>query len=373
MKKILFIATIPEHFCYFHLPYFEMFKKSGWQVDIACHGSKRQVPFCDNRFDIPISRVPFHKDNIETYRTLKKIINENNYDIIHCHTPIGGVLGRLAGRKIRKNGAKVLYTAHGFHFCKGAPLINWLLFFPIELFLSRMTDCLITINDEDYRIAKKYFHAKKIEKVNGVGYNCDRYFPVDKSEKYRLREKFGYGDDEKIMIYAAELNENKNQKMLIKALNLILKKDNNFRLILCGKDNNRSVYQKLASELQISDKVDFTGLIDNTEDYYRLSDICVGSSLREGLPVNVMEALACSLPVVLTDNRGHRVLCRDGENGYLIKPNDYSDMADKILKIISDRELYEKMSKNAVELVKPYSKEVVFGEIEKIYSEYIRG
>ncbi len=373
MKKILFVATIPEHFHYFHLPYFKYFKELGWQTDVACRDSGRSLENCDNIFDIPIDRIPFSKSNITAYKKLKKIINENNYDIVHCHTPMGGVLARLAARKSRRKGTKVLYTAHGFHFCKGSPTLNWCIYFPIELFLSRKTDCLITINDEDFSLARKYFHAKKIEKVNGVGYNCDRYFPVDKEEKSKLRKKLGYSDDEKLLIYVAELNENKNQRMLIKALNEVLKKEKNARLILCGEDNNNENCKKLACELGIENKIDFLGHVENIDEYFHISDICVGSSYREGLPVNVMEALACALPVVLSDNRGHRVLCRDGENGFLVKTNDYEKMAESVCKIIDDKDLYEEMSENAVELVKPYSKEVVFHEMKRIYLQYIRG
>lgn len=373
MKKILFVATVPEHFYYFHLPYFELFKSLGWQVDVACSNNGRELPICDKRFDIPIDRLPLKKNNLAALNELRKIINENDYDIIHCHTPLGGVLTRIAAQKSRKRGTKVIYTAHGFHFCKGAPAINWILYFPVEYIMSKKTDCLITVNDEDYRIAKKYFHAKKIEKVNGVGYNCDKYFPVSEDEKKELRKKFGYPTDEKILIYVAELNENKNQKMLINALNEVLKTEKNVRLILCGEDNCNAKCKKAASELGIENKIDFVGHVENIDEYFHLSDICVGSSYREGLPVNVMEALACALPVVLTDNRGHRVLCKNGVNGLLVKPNDYVGMSEGICKILSDDKLYSSMKKNAVESVKPYSKKIVVEEMKKIYLQYIRG
>lgn len=370
MKKILYVATITEHFYYFHLPYLKMFHDLGWQVDVASHGDV-ELPFCDNRYEIPIKRSPADKDNLQAYRMLKKIIKDNHYDLVHCHTPMGGILARLASFSQRKKGTKVLYTAHGFHFYEGSPKANWMVYFPIEYVMSMMTDCLITINDEDYNCAKKHLKAKETAKVNGVGYNSDRYFPVSKEEKMSLRDKIGYSRDEKLLVYVAEMNLNKNQAMLIRALKLISEKRDDVRLLIAGADNFNGEYPKLAKELGIDSKVDFLGHREDINDILHMSDIAVGSSYREGLPVNVMEALACGLPVVLSDNRGHRVLGVNGENGYVVKINDYEDMAEKITEILSDENLYEKFSKNAVELVKPYSKESVLVELKEIYNRYI--
>lgn len=370
MKKILYVATITEHFYYFHLPYLKMFHDLGWQVDVASHGDV-ELPFCDNRYEIPIKRSPADKDNLKAYKMLKKIIRDNHYDIVHCHTPMGGILARLASFSQRKKGTKVLYTAHGFHFYDGAPKANWMVYFPIEYVMSMTTDCLITINDEDYNCAKKRLKAKATAKVNGVGYNSDRYFPVSKEEKLALRDKLGYSRDEKLLVYVAEMNLNKNQAMLIRALKVISEKRDDVRLIIAGADNFNGEYPKLAKELGIDSKVDFLGHREDINDILHMSDIAVGSSYREGLPVNVMEALACGLPVVLSDNRGHRVLGVNGENGYVVKINDYEAMAQRINEILNDENLYEKLSANAIELIKPYSKESVIVELKEIYNRYI--
>lgn len=370
MKKILYVATITEHFYYFHLPYIKMFHDLGWQVDVASHGDI-ELPFCDNRYEIPIKRSPLEKDNIKAYSMLKKIIKENQYDIVHCHTPMGGILARVACASQRKKGTKVLYTAHGFHFYAGAPKLNWMVFFPIEYAMSLITDCLVTINDEDYIFAKKHLKAKDVAKVNGVGYNSDRYFPVSKEEKISLREKLGYKKDEKLLVCVAEMNLNKNQAMLIKALKEVLKNHKNVRMIIAGADNFNGKYIKLARELEVADKIDFLGHREDIDDLLHISDIAVGSSYREGLPVNVMEALACGLPVVLSDNRGHRVLGINGKNGYVVKINDYKMMAQKICEILENETLYDQFSKNAVELVKPFSKESVLVELKDIYNHYI--
>lgn len=368
MKKILFIATIAEHFYYFHLPYFEMFKKAGWQVDVASHGDV-ELPFCDNRYEIPIQRSPFDKRNFSAYKKLKRIINENNYDIVHCHTPMGGLLGRLAAAKQRKNGTKVMYTAHGFHFCTGAPPVNWLVYFPIEYVMSFFTDCLITINDEDFFRAKKFFKIKIIKKVDGVGYNCEKYFPVSVEEKEKLRKKYGYKSDEKILIYVAELNKNKNQKMLILMLKELLKTNENVRLVLAGADNINGYYQKFAKETGVYEKIDFKGHCENIDDLLHISDIAVASSIREGLPVNVMEALGCGLPAVLSNNRGHRVLVKDNYNGFVVKADDYISMANKIQEIICSEKKYKIFSENAISSAERFSAKTVVPEMHRIYKE----
>ena len=145
MKKVLFVATVTKHINSFHIPYLKWFKEEGYEVHVASNGNE-PIEYCDKHYNLPFERFPLRKNNIKTYRELKKIINENKYEIIHCHTPVGGVLTRLAAKKARKKGTRVIYTAHGFHFYKEAPLLNWLIYYPIEKWLSRYTDCLITMN-----------------------------------------------------------------------------------------------------------------------------------------------------------------------------------------------------------------------------------
>lgn len=366
MKKILYVATVAEHFYYFHLPCFKLFKEKSWQVDVAC-GGERELPFCDNRFRISIKRSPADMENLKAYKELKKIIRDGGYDIIHCHTPMGGILARIAARGERKKGTKVIYTAHGFHFYKGAPTLNWLVYYPIELVMSAMTDCLITINDEDFAFAKKHLKAKKTVKVNGVGYNSDLFFKISDDEKRKLRSEKGFSQEETLLIYVAEMNENKNQSMLIRAMKRLTEDGGNYRLLIVGADNISGKYVSLANELGVSDRVDFLGHREDVCKLVQLSDIAVGSSLREGLPVNVMEAMACGLPVVLSDNRGHRALCRDGYNGFVVAVNDDEAMANRIKKLKEDRPLYRTMSENAVSFIKTFSKENVIEELKAVY------
>lgn len=299
-------------------------------MHVAAAG-RLSLPYVDKKFPINIQRSPFAKRNMAAYKELKTIINHNDYEIIHCHTPMGGVLGRLAARKARKNGTKVIYTAHGFHFCKGAPLLNWFLYYPIEKILARHTDCLITINQEDFDLAvKRRFRARRIERVHGVGVDTEQFTPVDPAVKHHLREAYDYRQDDFLMFYAAEFNKNKNQQLLIKALALVKNEVPNARLLLAGNGALLESCRKLASQLGVDQMVDFLGYRDDVEKLLKQCDLAVASSFREGLPVNIMEAMACGLPVVASENRGHIELIREGENGWIVNNHFAHEMAERI-------------------------------------------
>ncbi len=369
MKKILFVATITDHFYYFHLPYLKFFHDLGWEVSVAGKG-ERKLLNCDVQYDIPFARSPFSKGNIEAFKQLKEVINNNDYDIIHCHTPVGGIVTRLIAQKKRKSGAKVLYTAHGFHFYKGAPKINWLIYYPIEWIFSEFTDCLITINQEDYDFAKGHFKKPQVKLVDGVGYNSDLFYPITKEEKLLLRKEKGYNDEDKILIYVAELNANKNQQMLLRMLKEV---DNEkVKLLLVGADNYSGQYQKLAEELKIQDKVEFLGHREDVAELLKLSDVCVASSKREGLPVNIMEAMAIGLPVVANENRGHNSLIKDESDGFIIKSDDYKAMSVAVNRLLENKILYNDISSKAEVDIKRFSKENVTVQMSNIYQEFMR-
>ncbi|MCM3568211.1 glycosyltransferase family 4 protein [Neobacillus mesonae] len=336
-KRVLYCATVDYHFKAFHLPYLKWFKEQGWEVHVAAAGDM-SLPYVDKKYNIPIQRTPFHPLNMTAYKELKKIIGKNEYKIIHCHTPMGGVLTRMAARKSRKFGTKVLYTAHGFHFCKGASLMNWLLYYPIERFLSLFTDCLITINEEDFHLAKNHhFKAKEIKHVHGVGVNSEVFRPIEKSQKDILRKSHGYEAHDFLLFYAAEFNKNKNQKLLIEAMALIKDQVPNAKLLLAGNGALLQECQDLAKKLEVDRMIDFLGFRKDIVDLLKISDAAVASSLREGLPVNIMEAMSCGLPVIANDNRGHRELIESNINGWLIN-NNPSEFSRRI------KELYENMN-----------------------------
>jgi glycosyltransferase EpsD len=371
-KKLLLCATVDIHFKAFHLPYMQWFKEQGWEVHMAAAG-QMELPYIDKRFDIPIQRSPLKLQNIHAYHQLKSIIDDNKYDVIHCHTPMGGVLARIAARNARKLGTKVMYTAHGFHFCKGAPLINWLVYYPIEKALSHFTDCLITINEEDHaRALNRRFHAKRIEHVHGVGVNTERYKPLGDTQKRESRENFGYKRDEFLMFYAAEFNKNKNQQFLIGVLALLKEEIPQARLLLAGEGLLQENCRELAKQLGVADKIDFLGYRHDIDRILPMCDIAVSSSIREGLPVNIMEAMSCGLPVIASDNRGNRELVQNFGNGFVIDPDDKNGMSDKIIMLSQNKALKHTLGMSGREMIeRKYAINKVLDEKKFIYSTFM--
>jgi glycosyltransferase EpsD len=370
-KKVLYCATVDYHFKAFHLPYMQWFKEQSWEVHVAAKGSIK-LPCCDKKYDIPIERSPFKFGNLIAYKKLKRIIDENNYDIIHVHTPMAGVIARLAARNARKKGTKVIYTAHGFHFYKGASLLNWIIYYPIERWLSNYTDTLITINSEDYNLAVKYkFKAGKIERVHGVGVDRIRFKPISNSEIVKLRDKHGYKREDFLLYYIAELNKNKNQELLLKSVAKAREKISNIKLVLAGDGILAEHYKSMAKRLGIEDYVDFLGFRKDVDEIAQMSDIAVASSLREGLPVNIMEAMACGKPIIATDNRGHRELIKNNYNGFIVDCYDKISFKRKLYDLYYSEQLRSYFANNAVVESSLYDISNVQKEMAEIYSNAI--
>lgn len=371
-NKVLFCATVDYHFKAFHLPILKWFKEKGWEVHIAASG-EMDLPYVDQKFNIPIQRSPFNKKNLVAFKNLKSIMNEHEYKIVHGHTPMGGFLTRLAAKQARNKGTKVLYTAHGFHFCKGAPLMNWVLYYPIEKMLARYTDCLITINEEDYQRAKTHrFKAKSIEHVHGVGVDTDLFKPMNEKQKKEQREKLGYRSDDFLLFYAAEFNKNKNQQLLIKAMAELKKDLPNAKLLLAGEGNLENSCKQLAIELDVDKQVEFLGYRKDIVNLLPMCDVAVASSHREGLPVNIMEAMACGLPVVATENRGHNELVQNLYNGWTIKPENLIEMVNKLKQLATNQELLTTLGNNGKrKMIKTYSINTILEEKSILYEKFM--
>jgi glycosyltransferase EpsD len=370
-KRILFCATVDYHFQAFHLPYMKWFKDQGWEVHVAANGDMI-LPFVDKKYNIPISRSPISSSNYLAYKQLKNIIEVNEYRLIHCHTPVGGALARLASRQTRKKGTKVIYTAHGFHFCKGAPKKNWLIYYPVERFLANETDCLITINKEDYKRALQHrFKAGRIEHIHGVGVNTDIFKPIEQ-DREKLRNKYGYNQTDFLMFYAAEFNKNKNQQLLIEALSLIKNDVPNAKLLLAGEGSLLEECRNYAIKLGLENKVNFLGYRKDIEQLLKIADIGVASSLREGLPVNIMEAMSCGLPIIASNNRGHRELVCNNKTGWIIEGNDAMNFSRKMKLLAQNTEIRLQLGANGRKIiVKKYSTKKILEEQSKLYKSYM--
>lgn len=370
-RKVLFCATVDTHILLFHLRVLEWFQKNGYEVHVATQDSG-MIPFCDKKHQLAIERLPFKAGNIKAIKQLKNIIEEERFDIVHCHTPMGGLVTRLAAKNARKSGTKVLYTAHGFHFYKGAPIINWLIYYPIEKYLSRYTDCLITINKEDYnRAVNNKFKANRIEHIQGVGVSLERFKPINSEDKKKLKKEYGYSEDDYIIMYVAELIKRKNQEMLIKAMGTVRQNIPRVKLLLVGTGELGEYYKQLVEEYKLTKSISFLGYRKDVEKLLGICDLYVSTSKQEGLPVNIMEAMACNVPVCATKVRGHVDLIQDQISGYLVERKNQNLLTQTIMKI------YEKQISNSLDIqtrqtiTDKYSAASVEQTINKLYLDYM--
>lgn len=325
-----------------------------------------KLDFVDRIFDIPFERSPFNFHNVKAYKQLKRIIDENGYDYVHCNTPVGGVVTRLAARKARKSGTRVLYTAHGFHFYKGASMKNWLTYYPVEKILAKLTDILITINEEDYRLAKERFSCH-VARIHGIGVNAERYYPVSPQESIGLKKQYGFSAEDRILLCVGELLQNKNQQQIIKAMPRIIKAVPTAKLLLAGNGPNREGLDALVKELQIQDHVVFLGYCTVLQDYQRFTDVGISCSIREGLGVNLIEAMMNNNPVVATKNRGHNELVIDGVNGYLVDVDDVVGMSDAVVSLMNNFEDANDKGKKGMQMASQYTDVAVKKELVHIY------
>lgn len=370
-KRVLLVATVQSHICQFHKALVEVLHEHDYEVHVAARNNLAEkngmkLDFVEKVYDVPFSRSPKSMDNIKAYKELKSIIHRGNYDVIHCNTPMGGIVTRLAAQKARKRGTTLIYTAHGFHFYKGAPKKNWLVFYPIEKFFSRLTDKLVTITEEDYQLARSKFHCE-VYRIHGVGVNEKRYFPAAEGEKEALRKELGYDIDEKLILCIGELLPNKNQAMAIRMMEKLVKDIPESKLLIAGNGPERENLEKLVAELGLEGHVEFLDYCTYLEKYQKAVDLGISCSKREGLPLNVVESMLTRNPVVVSKNRGHRELVHHEENGYLVETNDVQGMYEAVKKLLENERHRTEMGACAEMFVQDFRFASVKKELAKVY------
>lgn len=347
--RVLYVATVVKtHIMEFHLPYLKMLKDMGWETAVAARNDyseseKCDIPFCDVYYDIPFERNPLKPGNIKAYKMLKRVIEDGQFDIIHCHTPVGAMLTRIAARKVRKKGARVFYTAHGFHFYSGAPLLNWLIYYPVERILARKTDVLITINCEDFKRAQK-FKAGKTVYAPGIGIDTKR-FSQHACDSDKIRKELGIPKNGKMLLSVGEVNKNKNHRVVIEALPSL----DNCWYVICGQGPLMEQHVERAKQLGVQNRVLFVGYRTDVEDFYQAADIFVFPSFREGLPVALMEAMASEIPCVSARNRGTNDLMENSP--FLFVANDKKDLIEKVNRALKE-DVSEEVLRNTSRLKK---------------------
>ena len=372
-KKVLFAATVVKtHIMEFHVPYLKLFQDMGWETAVAARNDYENpedcvIPHCDHYYNIPIERLPWKVGNIRAYRQMKQLIDRENYDIIHCHTPMGAMIARLAAIGARKKGTKVLYTAHGFHFYKGASPVHWLVYYPVEWVLAHVTDVLITMNKEDFALARKKMRAKRLEYIPGVGIETSR-FRAGTAGRLEKRQELGFEPEDFLILTVAEMTKNKNHSTVLKALALLKDKPEFafVRYLICGRGENEQNLRQEARELGIENHVAFLGYRHDVPDLLRCSDLFAFMSFREGLPVALMEAMSSGLPVICSRIRGNTDLVDQDVEG-MIAENTPQAVAEGILELYRNPEKRQRYGIAAAEKVKQFDAENVHRIMKEIY------
>lgn len=376
MHKVLVVSTLGRHFRYFGQYDYKVLKELGYEVHAAANFKVKEYDRFEEdgviRHQIDFKRNPFSFKNIVAYFQLKKIFKENNFKLVHCQSPTAGFFTRMAFLHFRNKERKIIYTAHGFHFFKGAPLINWILFYPVEKCLSRVTDALITINNEDYLISKRKFKCKTY-KIPSIGIEVNKYSRVENYDDLeRLRNEIGLSIDDFVLIFVGELNKNKNQIFLIRCISELLKRGyTKIKLLLVGEGPKMSEYKYFTIKNRLQDNVIFCGYRNDVPKLFSIANISVSSSYREGLPVNVLEAMASGLPLIVTKCRGNADLVTNGENGYIIDFDDEEAFVQAVIKLYNDRKLLHDMGKKSKEMILHYSLENVQEQMKSIYNDLL--
>lgn len=358
MKKVLYTAKVDSHIIHFHLPFIKYLKEIGYETYVASEGDTKMNDV-DYKYNFNFGNNPLSFKNFSNYKKMKKLIMDNDFDIIHTHTAIASVITRLAA--FRVGGIrKVVYTAHGFHFLKGGPFLNWIIYYPIEKIMSYLTTDLILINKQDYNLAKSKLHAKNIHYVPGVGIK-DVFFTKKVKKPSNIKIEKGY----LYITYVAELNKNKNQILAIKAFQKLLNNIPNVILLLIGEGKDRKKLQNYIEKNNLKGKVNLLGYCTNIEELLSISSVAISTSKREGLAVNLIESMAVGLPIVGCRTRGVTDLI-DRDNGYIVD-FDIDELSSKIYELLSNKKLNDEISKSNKEKAKKYNINSILEKLINIY------
>ena len=364
MKRALLVANFNSFHRQFNMPYIERLKQKGYEVSLVSGGSN-EFNGIANKYDISFDRTPYHFKNIKSFFQLRKVYS-TYYDLIYISTSVVGGFARLA--LIGKKHGRVIYSAHGYNFYKEGNTTCGKFYIPIEYVLSKLCDCIFTMNKEDYEATLRYkFPCKEIYNVDGVGIDITRFKKLGHSEKMVLRDEYGYDKDDFILFYAAELTSRKNQIELLNIIKLLKENNKKVKLLLAGDGIESDNYRAAAKEKGVDDSVVFLGFRRDVPRLLQLSDVLFASSINEGLPINMIEGMATGLPVIATKVRGHVDLVTDGYNGYLFEIGDSKKACADITRLVDDRELYDSLSDHAIEMSKKYDITNVVPQYDKIW------
>lgn len=363
MKRVLIVCTTDSMIWNFLVPHIKHMESLGMTIECACSVTGMYFNELKEQHGLTMHEIHFHRspynfENIKAYKELKKLVINGDFDTIFCHEPVGGAMGRFVGKKTKR---KVIYMAHGFHFFNGASKVNWLIYYNVEKFLARYTDALLVINQEDYGVAKK-FMAKDVALINGIGINTSKF---KRFETNYIREIYNLSGDDFIMLTVGELIPRKNHEVIIKMISKM--KNDKLHFFIAGEGELTETLKMIVKELNIENNVHFLGFSRNISELCNSCDLFVFPSVHEGLPVALMEAMACGKPVVVSKIRGNVDLIDEGKGGYFVDTYDIDGYAKAIQKFLDNKELLKEFGDYNIEKVKQFDIEYVKGQLKEIY------
>ena len=374
MNRILFVTTIPGTLRAFLLPFAQHFRAKGWQVDAMAQGISNCAK-CLHSFDrvweVEWSRNPLDPQNlIIAPPQIRLAIAQQDYDIVHVHTPVAAFVTRYALNNLRQQGRpKVIYTAHGFHFYRGGKPLKNLSFLALEKLAGRWTDYLVVINREDEEAAKHYgiVPTERVCYTPGIGVDTDYYSPgnVPEAEVVRVRQELGLSTETPLFLSIAEFNPGKRHQDILKALARLGRSE--VHLAFAGTGPLMEQMQLLASELGIQNQVHFLGYRQDIPALIRASTATLLASEREGLPRSVMESLCLEIPVIGTQTRGIRDLL-EGDCGLIVMLGDVEGLAHAMARILDRPEEAKMMGKRGRERMKGYEVRQIIKLYDRLYA-----
>ena len=365
-KKILYCASTASHILNFHLPYLQFFREIGWQIDVAV-GNKADIPYADNMILLPLRKSLLVSNNLRAVYFLRQLLAEKQYDIISAHTTLAGAVVRLAVQLSGRCHAKMAYTSHGYFFSDEHMLSN-LPYLWVEKLLAPVTDVLMVMNKMDYELANRYRLSKNIILIPGMGLDTAKFAKIDPSDKKKLKVSADYYPDDFLILYAAEMSKRKNQGELIRAFAAAAARESTIKLLLAGAGQLENEYRELARESGCGERIFFLGHVADMDSLYRMCDLAVSTSRSEGLPFNVMEAMASGLPVVASRIKGHMDLLGSLNEDCLYNLGDEQALANKILSFKRDESLRDRVRQVNLVSAEKYDLDVVKSVVIEAYS-----
>ena len=356
MSKILYAASVPIHLKNFHVPYIAALADRGDRVWVMCSGDYQQECL-ERSVDLPMKKNLMAPANLVSAFRAKKLIREEQFDLICTHTSLAAFVLRLAVRLAGKGKTKVVNVVHGYLFDDHTNPLRRLLLLSAERFLRNVTDRVVVMNQCDLEIAEKYRLGREVVKIPGVGVDFSKFTSGDRES---FRRELGLKEEELLLLFPGEFSGRKKQSFLIEALKEL---PETVRLSLPGQGQRMEACREKARSMGVADRVYFPGQVSDLSGWYAAADICVSSSRYEGLPFNVMEGMYAGKPVVASRIKGHTDLVTDGVGGFLYGWNDQEEYCDCIRTLAKDRELRQIMGEKNRALVKRFGREAVFQQV----------